>query len=111
MKHAIALILALTAAGAAHAHSCKDAEGRYWFQDEPCAPGMTEERFPAVPLSLITDTPPPLGSELPPELAHYRVNLGWAHVAPAWHHRRGHYRFAPAWSHRPHGVWRRLARP
>lgn len=105
------LLAALAIAGAAHAHSCKDAEGRYWFQDEPCADGMVEERFPAVPLSLVRDTPPPLGSELPPELAHYRVDLGWSHVphrGRGWAAHRGHVLvLAPRW----HQPWRGARHP
>lgn len=99
-----AILAALVCAGAAHAHSCKDAEGRYWFQDEPCGAGTVEERFPAVPLSLVRDTPPPLGTELPPELAHYRVDIGWSHTPHAsWRwsaHRRHHGAWGP-WVHRP----------
>lgn len=110
MKHAT-IFAALICAGAAHAHSCKDAEGRYWFQDEPCAAGTVEERFPAVPLSLVRDTPPPLGSELPPELAHYRVNTGWSHVAPAWRHGHGRSWHRDTWRARNHRAWRGHAHP
>ncbi|HNU12209.1 MAG TPA: hypothetical protein PKJ45_12740 [Rubrivivax sp.] len=107
----VAILAALVCAGAAHAHSCKDAEGRYWFQDEPCGAGMLEERFPAVPLSLVRDTPPPLGSELPPELAHYRVDLGWSRAPYAgrrWAAHRGHVVVVtPGW----HRTWRGARRP
>jgi hypothetical protein len=42
-------LLTLLIVTSAHAgHSCKDADGRYWFQDEPCARGMVEEPFPFV---------------------------------------------------------------
>lgn len=106
-----AILVAVATAGAVHAHSCKDAEGRYWFQDEPCGAGMVEERFPAVPLSLVRDTPPPLGSELPPELAHYRVNTGWAHWVPARRHWHGQHQRGAAFGGRHHRAWRGVRHP